>query len=72
MEELQEYMIIHEKIKQIINCFKNDKCPTCGEKLRKRIINLKTHYRCDRCSTQFWENQFYEIYFDAIMKVVEK
>jgi len=84
MEELKEYMIKFEKIKQIINSFKNDRCPICSEKLKKYVVEInspsdhllhvnpigKTNYRCSSCSIQFWENQFYEIYFDAVMRVV--
>ena len=85
MEELSDYMIKFEKIKQLINSFKNDRCPKCSYSLSvddivslkfdehditKRIYSSKHLYKCKGCNFTFYESQFYEVYFDEIEKIV--
>ena len=74
MEELSEYMLKFEKIKRVIHNFKNDLCPNCSMELSNEYIKVsgKTKYRCKGCGQSFWESQFYETYFDEIIRVVDE
>lgn len=72
MEELSECMQKLEKIKRVVYQFKNDLCPDCNEKLEiLDFVELKTNYKCKGCGLTFWENQFYETYFDVIIRVMD-
>lgn len=68
MEELKDYIEKFEKIKDIIHRFKNDRCPTCNILLS----NKDNKYKCDSCGKEVYENQFYEMYLDGIIDVVEE
>ena len=77
MEELSEYMLKFEKIKIIIDRLQKSNCPKCGQSLNEEkphflIAQEKTKYKCKGCLFIFHENQFYETYFEEIVRVVEE
>lgn len=72
MEELKECMLKLEKIKRIIHNFQQTRCNVCGYNLEIITLKIKTKYHCKGCGNIFYENQYHEVYFEEIEKVMKE
>lgn len=74
MEELNYYMEKVLKIKEIVNRYEKDLCPRCGYSLfaKHKYETSRVKYKCKGCGLSFSENQFAEMYFDEVEKVIKE